>query len=65
MGYVLLARLPCLVSVGKEAPSLSDTLSARVGAYPRVPHLVRGEEEGGMGEGLLEGLTERWAVSRI
>ena len=51
--------------MGEEVCSLVETLSARVGAYPRVPHLVRGEEEGGMGEGLLEGLTERWAVSRI
>ena len=64
MGYVLLARLPCLVSVGKEAPSLSDTLSARVGAYPRVPHLVRGEEEEGWGR-IVGRCDQEGAVSEM
>ena len=30
VGYVLLARLHCLASVGEEVPSLAETASARV-----------------------------------
>ena len=46
VGYVLLAGLLCLASVGEEAPSLAVTWSARVGGYPEGPHLPRGEGEG-------------------
>lgn len=34
MGYFLLARLPCLVSVREEAPRLTETQSARPEGYP-------------------------------
>ena len=46
VGYVLLAGLPCLASVGQEAPSLPEPSSASVG----------GSEKGrGNGKRIVEG----------
>ena len=46
VGYVLLAGLPCLASVGEEAPSLTETWSAWVeGDTQREPYPLRGEGE--------------------
>jgi hypothetical protein len=58
IGYVLLAGLPCLASVGEDVPSLTD-LMCREGDTGRGSHLLRGEREGeqGRGEGLWEGVT--------
>jgi hypothetical protein len=42
--------LPCLASLGEDAPSLTGTSCARMGGYPRGPHLLRGKGEGGWGE---------------
>ena len=49
MGYVLLAGLPCLASVGEELHSLTETCNAKVGdgGVPREGPMVRGEEKGG------------------
>lgn len=44
MGYVLLAGLPCLDSVGEDAPSLAETWSAKVGGYSGGP--IHSEEKG-------------------
>ena len=61
VGYVLLAGLCCLASVGEEAPSLEETLlSARVGGYPGEPTHWRSRE---IGEGLWEGVTRRGSVN--
>jgi hypothetical protein len=43
MGYVGLAGLPCLASVGGKATSLADTRSARVRGYLGDP--TRSEEK--------------------
>jgi len=48
--------------VGEEAPSLTETGSARVEGYPGGHHLLRGEGRG-YGEGLWEGVTGRRTVS--
>jgi hypothetical protein len=62
VGYVLLAGLPCLASVGEEAPSLKETCSTRVGESSEDPyHSV--EKENGEGEELWEGVTRRGTVS--
>lgn len=50
MRYVIPAVLPCLASLGEDAPSLTGTSCARMGGYPRGPHLLRGKGEGGWGE---------------
>ena len=47
VGYVLLAGLPCLASVGEEVPSLAETLSARVWGYPRSSTQLLSVEVGG------------------
>jgi hypothetical protein len=54
VGYVLLAGLPCLASVGEEVPSLPETSSARMEVYPGGHHEVRREREG-VEEGLWHG----------
>jgi hypothetical protein len=61
VGYVHLAGLPYLASVGKEAPGLRDTLCARVGGYPTC------SEEKGRGGGLWEGVTRRrqWVGCKV
>jgi hypothetical protein len=47
-GYVLLAGLPCLASVGEEAPSLSQTFKYQGwGILRGVPYLLRGLDGGG------------------
>jgi hypothetical protein len=35
MGYVLLAGLPCLASVGEDVPSLADLMCQGGGGIPR------------------------------
>ena len=52
MGYVLLAGMPCLVSVGEDAPSLAD-LMCQDGGIPRDPSPLRGEEGGVSGRGAV------------
>ena len=47
VGYVLLAELPCLTSVGEEASSIAETSSARLGGYTVGFHPLRGESRGG------------------
>ena len=49
IGYVLLAGLPCLASVGGDAPSPKETWCARVGGYGRL-HPLRSRGGGGMTE---------------
>ena len=44
VGYVLLAGMPCLSSLGEEVLSLIETGSARVGEHPR--NLNCSDEEG-------------------
>ena len=46
VGYILLAGLPCLASVGQETPSLTETSSTIVGGYPRGP--THSEEKRGI-----------------
>ena len=51
VGYVLLAGLPCLASVGEEAPSLAKTRCATLGEYTRGLFPTCSEEKRmGMGE---------------
>jgi hypothetical protein len=50
--YVLLAGMPCLVSVGEDAPSLAD-LMCQDGGIPRDPSPLRGEEGGVSGRGTV------------
>jgi hypothetical protein len=47
VGYVLVARLPCLASMGEEMSSLTETWSDRLGRYKGGPYLLRGEGYGG------------------
>jgi hypothetical protein len=44
--------------LGKEAPNLPDTWSARLGEYTGGTHPLRGKGSGGMGEGFGEGDQE-------
>ena len=44
VGYVLLAGLPCLASVGEDVPSLKDLMCQGV-RIPRGSHPLRGEGE--------------------
>jgi hypothetical protein len=66
MGNILLAGLPCLVSVGEQGLSLaSQRLEVLgVGKYPGGPHLLRREGNWEMGERLWEGVTKRGKMSR-
>jgi hypothetical protein len=64
LGYVLLAGLPCLASVGEEGPSLAHPdLMCQNGRDLKGHYLLRREEEGVgvriMGEGDREGGSER------
>jgi hypothetical protein len=54
MGYVFLAGLPCLASVGKEAPSSQRPEVPGWGGTQRGLHSLRGEGER-VGEGLWKG----------
>jgi len=58
VGYVLLAGLPCLASVGEEEPRLTETWSNRAEDTQEVStHSVekgRGEGDGGQREGKWE-----------
>ena len=64
MGYVLLAGLSCLASVGEGAPNSMETLCARVegGMLRRGPIL---SEKKGMVEGFVGGGDQEGAVSRM
>ena len=64
MGYVLLAGLSCLASVGEEAPSFTDLIVSGLGGYLGGPYPLRGEREGGMGK-LWKGLARNRVVSRM
>lgn len=57
MGYVLLAGLPCLVSVGEEISNLTGTLSARMWNTQGVPTLS--EEKGRECRGRVVGGSDR------
>jgi hypothetical protein len=46
MGYILLARLPCLVSVGEEVSNRRD-LKYQGERIPRGPHPLRDDQEEG------------------
>lgn len=59
MGYVLLAGLSCLASVGKDVASLTETLCARDEDYSEVSYLLRGKRME------KEGVTQRVAVRDI
>jgi hypothetical protein len=52
MGYVLLAGLPSLASVGEEAPSITETWSdgAGGGEYPGYPQPGQRRRGGRMGK---------------
>jgi hypothetical protein len=58
--YVRLAGLPCPASVGEDAPGLSETCYARVGAEGTLKEYPPLRRMGGeMGEGLWEEVTCR------
>jgi hypothetical protein len=59
VGYVLLAGLPCLASVGEDAPRLTETLSARMQGYPPAQRKVGGESGGRICGGGQEGGSEQ------
>jgi hypothetical protein len=59
VGYVLLAGLACLASVGEDAPALQRR---DVSGYAGGPHLLRGEGESGWREGLGEEVAKRKTV---
>jgi hypothetical protein len=51
MGYVLLAGLPCLASVGEDVPSLADLMCQGGGGDTQGrPYLLRGKGEGNGGK---------------
>jgi hypothetical protein len=58
MGYILLAGLPCLDSMGQEVHSLVERLKVP-GWGARRPHWFRGESKRVMGIGLWDVVTER------
>ena len=64
VGYVLLARLPCLASVGEDVPSLEVTCYATVGRIPMGTGTCS-EEEGPMGRRIVWGVTGRVAMSKM
>jgi hypothetical protein len=49
VGYVLVAELHCLVSVGEDVPSITETCCARVGGHQGVPTSLEEKEKGGWG----------------
>jgi hypothetical protein len=61
--YVLLAGLPCLVSVQKEVPILRETRNVRVEGYSGDPssseNKVKGERQKNCGREWLGGESER------
>jgi hypothetical protein len=61
VGYVLLAKLPCLISMGEEVPSLAETWSARVGRGAGAPTCPEGKGEVDRGMN-VEGVTRRRGV---
>lgn len=64
MGYILLAGIPCLASVGKDELQKFDVPGS--GDTEGDPHLLRGEGKGDggaiMGEGVWE-VDNEWNVS--
>jgi hypothetical protein len=64
VGYVVLARLPCLASVREEVYSLCRDLKCQgQGIYRGGLGGLPAQE--GMGEGLWKGMTGRGAVNSI
>lgn len=63
MKYPPLTGLSCLASVGEDAPSPAETLSAKVGEYPgKGHHTLRGWMEGKeeWEKGLCDGWVQEW-----
>ena len=58
MGYVPVARLPCLASEGEKVPSLEET-STKVYGIPKGAPTYREEKGREMGKRLWEGVIGR------
>lgn len=57
VGYVLLAGLPWLTSVGEDVPSPVDTIRARMEGYPRQGFTLSEEKERRKGERFRDRVT--------